>query len=108
MIGETVTIHRHTPGPKDAHGNDGPATWTDVTVSGSAVAPRQGEEPGNNRDTVIVGLTVYLPPGTVVGPADEMTVRGGRYGVVGEPGVWTNPHTGITRGVQAALERVEG
>jgi hypothetical protein len=107
VVGETITWHRHTAGAPDAHGN-ATSTWTDVQVSGVAVAPRQGEEPRNNRDMVILGLTVYMPAGTAIGAQDEVTVRQVRYRVVGEPGVWTNPYSGDTKGVQAALEQVEG
>ncbi|MBW3663570.1 MAG: hypothetical protein KY469_10765 [Actinobacteria bacterium] len=107
MTGETVTLHRHAAGGTDAHGNT-TYTYTDETVEGAAVAPRQGEETGNNRDTAIVGLTVYLTHEVEMSPLDQMTVRGVRYSIVGEPGLWVSPHTGVTRGVQVALERIEG
>lgn len=107
MSGETVTVHRWASGGTDAHGNT-TDTWTDATVDGVAVSPRQGEESGNNRDAVIVGLTLYFPAGTDLSAKDEVTVRGSRCQIIGEPGVWINPYTGVTRGVQAAVERVEG
>lgn len=109
VYGEPVTVLARTDGPPDAHGNP-TYTWApSASVSALGVAPRQGEEDNaGGREAVIVGLTVYLPAGTQIAAVDRMVVRGETYQVVGEPGVWTNPYTGITRGVQVALERVEG
>jgi hypothetical protein len=120
MQGETVWLLPRQPGSPDAHGN--PAyTWpghTDtkaVKVDGVAVSPRSAagtqlaadiEE--TNREGVIIGLMVYLPPGTRVEPVDRMYVRGHTYDVTGEPGVWINPWSKVERGVQVALSRTEG
>lgn len=106
--GETITVHRHTPGPQDAHGN-ATSFYVDEPMDNVAVAPRQDEEQRNNRDIAIVPLTIYLPPGERLEAADEVTVRGRRYKVVGgrqEP--WVSPFTGVEHGTQVVLERVEG
>ena len=109
MSGETVWLLPRQGGATDAHGN---TVWTwdvEVPVDGAKVAPRPGEEPEQlPRETVIVGLSVLLPPGVRLSAVDRMKVRGEVYKVIGEPGVWVSPWTGREWGVQVALERVEG
>lgn len=106
--GETVVVHGRVDGPPDAYGQP-TFTWADLEVPGAGIAPRAGSEgAGPDRSTVIVGLTAYLPAGTMIGPRDEVTVRGERYVVDGEPGVWRSPLTGWQPGVEVALSRAEG
>jgi hypothetical protein len=116
MAGETVWILPRTLGGADAHGNLTP-TWpahTDpgaVRVDGAKVAPRTdlgGETRDPTREGVIVGATVYLPPGVRLEPVDRMWVRGIVWDVIGEPGVWVQPWTAVEKGVQVALQRREG
>lgn len=86
--------------------------WTDTSnlaITGCAVAPRDAEEDrGNGRQAVIIGFNVYAPAGADVLPTDRLIVRGDTYSVDGEPGVWTNPFTDITEGVEIRTRRVEG
>lgn len=85
--------------------------WDDpdtLTLAATAVAPRTSAEENDNRDAVIVGLTVYLTPGSDVVAADRMTVRGVDYEVVGEPGDYRNPYDPSIDGMQVDLERVAG
>lgn len=108
--GETVTVL--TAGTTtDRYGNEVP-DWGNATstlVPGCGVAPRSSSELNDpSRAAVIVGLTVYLPPGSVVSARDRMVVRGGTYEVVGEPGDWRSPFTGEAFGLEVALQRVEG
>lgn len=107
--GETVTIVRPGPPTQDAYGNDVPGPPTEIEVAGAAVAPRTSSEDLNARDQVIVGLTVYLPPGTIVQPTDRMRVRGELYEVEGEPGTYLrSPFTGLAGPVEVASTKVSG
>ena len=67
------------------------------------------------RDTVVVGITVYAPPGTDIRTTDRIRVlAGARYQgvtfeVTGEPGDWgRNPFTGTSGPLQFAADRVTG
>ncbi|MFG7940959.1 hypothetical protein [Streptomyces cacaoi] len=66
------------------------------------------------RDTVIVGITVYAPPGTGIRTTDRVKVEGRRYEgalfeVTGEPGDWGHsPFTGTAGPAQFAADRVTG
>lgn len=61
------------------------------------------------RDTVIVGFTVYAPPGTSVLTTDQFRIRSQVCEVTGEPGNWgRNPFTGLQGPVQFAADRVTG
>lgn len=108
--GETVTILTRTETGTDRYGNPTFA-WPapGVDVDGCAVAPRSATEPAQvGRQAVITGLTVYMPPGTVVGPYDRLSLRGVTYEVDGEAGEWVSPFSGWRPGVEVAVKRVEG
>ena len=120
-MGELVWILPRQSGHTDAHGNivwdwpdppeSGESDTAAIPVPDAKVAPRTSptnETPDPTREAVIVGLTVYLPPGTRMAAVDRMWVRDDIYHVIGEPGVWVNPWTGVEKGVQVALERTEG
>lgn len=120
ITGEPVWVLPRQNGTPDAHGNP-VYTWpahtggTAVKIDGAAVSPRSAngsplsaETNETNRDAVIVGLMVFLPPGSRMTAVDRMYVRGDTYEVVGEPGIWVNPWQQSEEGVQVALERVEG
>lgn len=86
--------------------------WSDpaeLAIDGCAVAPRDAEEdnPGG-RQQVIAGFNIYAPAGTSVLPTDRLRVRGEVHEVHGEPGVWTNPWTDVTEGVEIRTRRVTG
>jgi len=108
--GETVTILERVQTGVDRYGKP-VYEWPEpgVEVAGCAVAPRMSEEPAEvNRNRVITGLTVYLPPGTQITPHDRLVVRGVTYEVVGEPGDWRSPYSGVARGIEVAIQRIEG
>jgi hypothetical protein len=71
------------------------------------VYPRTSSEDNDGRTAVIQGLTVLLPTGTPVAPADRVVARGGTYEVVGEPADWRSPW-GWQPGIQVDVERVAG
>ncbi len=63
----------------------------------------------HERDTVIVGYTVYAPAGTSVHTTDQFRIRAHVCEVTGEPGDWgRNPFTGMRGPVQFAADRVTG
>lgn len=104
--GETVTRIRATPGGYDQYGDPLPGTTSELEIPGCALAPRYSHEqtePG--RRAVIEGLTLFTPPGADILPGDNVTARGIRYLVDGEPGDWRSPYTGINRGVEITLRR---
>lgn len=108
----TVTLLRAAPAGQDGYGND-TLTFTAVTVPGCVVWPSaasSSDELTAGRDTVITGLTVLAPPGTLVAPADRMQVPGypETFDVVGQPAAWISPLTGTRPGVQVSLRRVTG
>lgn len=104
---ESVTIHRRTAGPPDAHGN-ATSTFTDVVVTALAVYRGVTEEPGNNRDAVDTEINLALPSSADIAAEDEVTVRGVRYPVLGDPFEWVNNVTRRSWGIQVRLGRVEG
>ncbi len=106
--GETVTLLRTEVTGHDEFGNDVLSPVT-VDVRGVAVWPRTASRDVEGQNTLVIsGLFVMLPPGIDVKATDRMLVRGTRYEVDGEPGVWRSYLTGTDAGTQVALRRVEG
>lgn len=107
--GVTVTVQRAT---QDRFGDRTYADHHDV--AGCAVSPRSGDgrsassEAGENRTTVIVGLTLYCPPDADILATDRVVLPDGAYQVIGQPGRWASPFTGWAPGTEVALERVVG
>ncbi|MET7924725.1 hypothetical protein ABZT43_12165 [Streptomyces sp. NPDC005349] len=74
-----------------------------------AETPQVGGDQQQDRDTVIVGFTVYAPPGSDVLTTDQFRIRGQVCGVTGQPGDWLqSPFTGTRGPVQFAADRVTG
>lgn len=105
--GITVTVERS--GGTDRFGN--PLPGTSHTIEGCAVAPRSSEERTDGQATVIVGRSLFMPPGADVTAHDVVVLNGDpqpddeRWQVEGEPAVWENPYTGWSAGVVAPLTR---
>lgn len=110
--GETVVVLTGAAVDDPYSGESTVIDWsepTEVEVRGCAVAPRTSSEPTQDaRTAVITGMTVYLPPGTVITPQSRLRVRGELHEVDGEAGVWISPFTGWTPGVEVATKRVAG
>ncbi|MGY1439532.1 hypothetical protein ACW4TY_31310 [Streptomyces reniochalinae] len=116
----TVRVVRTGESPgRDPRGQPLPGPDESFDVPGCVVAPRAETPPvggpeQTGRDTVIVGITVYAPPGTDVRTTDRIQVDGERYEdvlfeVTGEPGDWGHsPFTGTRGPVQFAADRVTG
>jgi hypothetical protein len=110
--GETVTVLSRELAEPDADGND-VYSDTEVDVPNVAVLPMDanataGNEQDQGRDTVIVGLSLLMPPGTVVRATDRIRVRGRTYEVTGEPVEMRSPLTGTDAGLSVALKDVTG
>jgi hypothetical protein len=114
-FGETVRILRTGASPgRDPRGQPLPGPDESFDLKGCVVTPRAetpsvGGEQQQARDTVIVGWTVYAPPGSDVRTTDGAMVRGVRCEITGEPGDWgKNPFTGLAGPIQFAADRVTG
>lgn len=111
MTGETITRLRATSTTQDRYGNDEP-DWADPDsepIAGCAVAPRTApEDTDAGREGVIIGLTVYAPPGADIRPTDRVVCRGDLYVVDGPVGLWTSPFSNVAAGNEIQLKRVEG
>lgn len=109
--GEDVTI-LSAPLVTDEYGTaSAERDWASAqsTVVRAVIAARSSSEVDNpGRTAVIVGLSVYLPAGTVLTSADRLLVRGETYEVEGEPFEWRSPWSAAPAGVEAALRRVSG
>lgn len=107
MPTESVVHVARVAGPADASG-DATAVDGARTAFPAYVWPwtsAETDEPG--RDSVVIGLTIGLPAGTVVSPRDRMEARGGLYEVDGEPADYRSPWT--SRGlVVVNIKRVRG
>ncbi|WP_237773046.1 hypothetical protein [Streptomyces luteocolor] len=83
-------------------------------MTGCVVTPRQsapqvGGDEQQARDTVIVGWTVYAPPGSDWRTTDRVRIRGEVCEITGEPGAWgRSPFTGTRGVIQFAADRVTG
>lgn len=113
--GETIVRLRRGVSPgRDGRGQPIPAPLTETSIAGCVVAPRAetpqvGGSEQQARDTVIVGFTVYAPPGTRVLTTDQFLIRGHVCEVTGEPGDWgRSPFTGTRGPIQFAADRVTG
>lgn len=117
MIGNVaVTVERDLPGGFDQYGDPvEPDAYSPLTfdIEGCSVAPRLAVEPdGRARDSVLVGLTLYCPPGVGIARSDRVTITDGPhqgvYDVDGEPSDWQSGLTAWHAGVTVALTRAEG
>lgn len=105
-LGETVTLHRRTLGSPDSDGND-TYTDSDTTIRGVAVYPRESTELVQGGDLNIIGLVAVFKPAITLAATDELTVRGVRWAVDGDPGQYVSPLTGATL-TKVNLTRVTG
>lgn len=120
-FGETVRIIRTGTSPgRGPRGQPLPGPDESFDLKGCAVSPRAetpqvGGEQQQDRDTVIVGWTVYVPPGQPnharlpLRTTDQATIRGVVCDITGEPGDWgRSPFTGTRGPIQFAADRVTG
>ena len=102
---ETFVIHSRGVTGQDGDGNDVYGD-TDTTTSG-VFAPEGSTELIQGEDVTLTHPTLYLEDGAPVPAAtDQVTVRGKRYDIDGEPQVFHNPFTGYEPGAVVKLEKV--
>ncbi|HEY9370168.1 hypothetical protein [Streptomyces sp.] len=120
-FGETVRVLRTGTSPgRDPRGHPLPGPDESFNLERCVVTPRAetpqvGGEQQQNRDTVIVGWTVYVPADQPPGArlplrtTDQVMVRGVKCDITGEPGDWgRSPFTGTRGVIQFAADRVTG
>lgn len=109
--GETVTVTRPgaATGPDDEQGNPTELPATTFDIDDVAVAPAGSDEtPEALGVWVVTGFTLYLPFGTVLLPADRLTIRGvPGWQVEGDATAsgWRSPFDGGGRGVVVSVRR---
>lgn len=118
-FGETVRIVRTGTSPgRDPRGQPLPGPDESFDLEGCVVTPRAespqvGGPQQQDRDTVIVGWTVYAPTTPTakmpLRTTDDAVIRGVRCEITGEPGDWgRSPFTGTRGVIQFAADRVTG
>lgn len=106
-FGEPVDVHRVSGRSRDGDGNT-VREFEDQTYTRTSVASRFSQEfDDGSRDTALVGYSVTFRPAIALASADEMTVRGRRCAIDGEPLQYNNPFTGATQ-TRAVLKFVKG
>ena len=101
---ETIIVHRRLA--SDRFGD--PTGWAaDRTVKRCIIVPRTSDEINGRQSTTIIGLTVYAPPLSDIKPVDQVTARGARWQVDGEPGDYRSV-AGQRKTLAVNLRRVEG
>lgn len=111
MIGNvTASIERPDPGGLDQYGDpvEGEDSPLEIDLANCTVAPRLSTETTDRaREGVVIGLTLYCPPGTDIARDDILIITAGphvgRYRVDGEPSVWENGLSAWPAGVAAEL-----
>ena len=105
-FGETVTVHRQ--GPRDDFGDPTPVSTHQIR--GVGIAPRRSSETNSpTRNTLVYGLTAYMPADADIRATDVVERPDGtRWNVVGEPMRWRSPFTGWAPGTEVDLERATG
>lgn len=106
MIGrETVTLHPMST--DEGRYGENASAGDDVVITGCFAWPRGSAETGDIANTVVTGMSLVVPPGAPeIKPVDEISYRGKRYKVEGEPGEYRMG--GRPKGTIVALERVTG
>lgn len=107
--GERIVIHRATV----TRNRLGQTTVTHTDEEPQelvAFAPESTQEPRDGTEIRVVSTAkLYLPPTIApIGPADEVTVRGHRYGVEGDDTAeqWINPFSGWNPGSEVKLRSI--
>ena len=97
-----ITIVRRAAGGVDQYGDD---TVTETT----SVVYGHFEQTGateTDSDTIArLNGRVWLPAGTTIGPADQITVHGDTWEIDAQPAVWTDPRTGAADHIEARTVR---
>lgn len=111
--GDAVQILRWSKTGEDRYGDP---TFEHVPAGEivCAVSPRFDGATGDSskdspgRDSIIIGYTVYPPPGHGLISSDRLIIRGSVQKIEGIPGDWKNPINGRFPGGQVATSEVVG
>lgn len=105
--GQTLTLLTRQLTGRDGDGN---AVYQNVptAVLNCPVWPRTSSELVQGQDTVIIGLTAILPPGTDASAIDAVMVGADKYEIDGQPGAYVSPFTNMNPGIEVQLTKVGG
>lgn len=109
-MAETALWHKYLPeGGKDRYNRPISGFAGPVTIAVRGFDPGTSSEPraGTSR-RVNAKPTLYLRRDPGIGSMDEFSVRGVRYEVEGEDGVWVSPYSGRLAGCEVTLRKVTG
>ena len=92
-FGEPVVVHTRTITGQDSDGND---VWTDTDTPYPRVTlyPRESIELVQGQDLNVIGLTAVFIPSIALDSTAEITARGSRWKVDGEPAQYHSSLTG--------------
>lgn len=91
---EPVILHRHVSDTEDDSGNEVPQYVDDPNVPPAIIYPNVSSESNPPAGMITAGLTCLWLEAVPVTGLDEITVRGVRYKIQGDPGELHNPHVG--------------
>ena len=107
MLGSETVVVVTEGTDADPYSGDVGTTGSEVEVPNCLLEPRPSGEPRQDaRNAVVSGFTVYMPPGTEIGPQNRLRARGGTFSVLGEPAVWRFGEW--EPGIVVQCERTEG
>lgn len=112
---EEALHHARIDGATDDFGNEVTA-WADPRpILNDAGKPASAFDPGGTvepmlpgQERVITTPTLYVPFGQPIRARDQITVRGRRWEVDGDPADWKNPLVGWKPGTVVKLKEVTG
>lgn len=101
---ETVQVTRRVASGTDRYNNP---TFTESTIEilAAVATTSRSTDYQPDQENVNEGLTLYLPPETVISDSDVITVRGLEYVLDGETFEWLSPFSSWTPGVIINLKR---
>jgi len=105
--GITVTLRSAVTGLPDAYGDD-TRTFTASQAGPCAWVPGATSEATEGTEQVISDGELYMPPGTVVAPLDQVVILGTLYEVTGRPSAWFSPFTALASPVLVRVRLVTG
>jgi hypothetical protein len=105
-LGETVVLHSRGKTGEDADGNDVYGD-TNTTINGVTLDPWPSVEFVQGQDLNVIGLRAVFIPGVELSATDEITARGARWAIDGEPAQYHSSLTGKTL-TQVHLTRATG
>lgn len=104
LLTRPATLHRTTGGETVDEYGDQVQTVENVAVL-CELQPRSRKEPDAQGELSQTDWLLILPAGIEVSTADTVTVDGETYEMVGDPGPWRNPRTGIASHVEASVRK---